>query len=76
MRSSDTSAAARAVQLEIERARTGEDRLLTAFEMTQLARDLAAAGIRHDHPDWSHAQVKRELIRLAFLPDPLPHGLQ
>jgi hypothetical protein len=76
MRSSDTSSAARVVQVKIEQATSGEERLLMAFEMSLFARDLAAAGIRHDHPEWSDAQIKRELIRLAFLPDPLPHGFE
>jgi hypothetical protein len=75
MRMTDTTPAARAVLLELERATTGEQRLLMAFEMSQLARDLAEAGIRHEHPGWTDAQIARELLRFAFLPDPLPSGL-
>jgi len=75
MQSSDTSPAAKAVLLNIERATNGERRLLMAFEMSLFARDLATSGIRHEHPDWSESQVKRELLRIAFLPDPLPRGL-
>ncbi|HME35449.1 MAG TPA: hypothetical protein VKF84_09435 [Candidatus Sulfotelmatobacter sp.] len=71
----DTSPAARAVQLRIERATTGEQRLLMALEMSLFARDLAEAGIRHEHAGWTDAQVARELLRLAFLPDSLPPGL-
>jgi hypothetical protein len=51
---------------------SGEQRLLLAFEMSLFARDLAGARIRHDHPEWDDAQVARELLRFAFLPDPLP----
>jgi hypothetical protein len=51
---------------------SGEQRLLLAFEMSEFARDLAKAGIRRDHPDWDEARVARELLRLAFLPAPLP----
>jgi hypothetical protein len=76
MRISDTSPAARAVQLYIDRSTTGEQRLLMAFEMSLFARDLARAGIRHDHPEWTDAQIAREVLRLAFLPDPLPPDLQ
>jgi hypothetical protein len=76
MRMTDTTPAARAALLEIERATTGEQRLLMAFEMSQFARDLAEAGIRHQHPAWTDSQVARELLRFAFLPDPLPPGLQ
>jgi hypothetical protein len=75
MPTSDTSPAARTVQLQIERATTGEQRLLMVLEMSQFARDLAAAGIRREHTGWTDAQVARELLRLAFLPDPLPPGL-
>ncbi len=69
---SDTSPAARAIQFDIFRSMSGEQRLLLAFEMSDSIRELSRAGIRHDHPDWTEAQVARELLRLAFLPDPLP----
>jgi hypothetical protein len=51
---------------------SGEQRLLLAFEMSMFARELNRAGIRHDHPVWTEPQVARELLRLAFLPEPLP----
>jgi Rv0078B-related antitoxin len=54
---------------------TGEQRILAALEMSVFARELARAGIRHDHPDWTEAQVERERLRLVFLPNPLPSGL-
>jgi hypothetical protein len=68
----DTSAAAQLIQLEILRAMSGEQRLLLAFEMSLFARELAREGIRRDHPEWSEALVARELLRRAFLPEPLP----
>jgi len=49
--------------------------MLTALEMSLFARDLARAGIRQDHPKWSEAQVEHELMRLAFLPEPMPVSL-
>jgi len=64
------------MQLEIERAMTGEERLIRALEMSTLARDLAKARIRSDHPDWTEAQIAREVLRLAFLPNSLPNGLR
>ena len=73
---SDTTPAARKLQLEIELAMTGEERLLRALEMSALARELAKAKIRSDHPDWNEEQVGHEVLRLAFLPDPLPSGLR
>jgi len=72
----DTSAEAQEVQLKIQRAMSGEQRLLLAFEMSLFARELAAARIRQEHPQWSEAQVRRELLRLAFLPKPLPLPLR
>jgi len=73
---SDTTRAAQAVQLAIHRAQTGEQRLAIALDMSLFARELARAGIRSDHPDWTEKQVARELLRLAFLPSPLPSNLR
>ena len=50
--------------------------MLLAFEMSLFARELAKAGVRRDHPDWTEARVAWELLKLAFLPAPLPVGLQ
>jgi hypothetical protein len=71
----DTTAEAQAIQLQIYRAMTGEQRLVLALEMSLLARALAKAGIQQEHPDWAEGQVARELLRLAFLPKPLPAWL-
>jgi hypothetical protein len=73
---SDTSVSAQAVQLQVQRAMTGEQRLLQAFEMSLFARALASERIRREHPDWSEAAVAREMIRLAFLPETLPASLR
>ena len=73
---SDTSPAAQAIQEEIHRAMTGEQRILLAFEMSLFARELARAGIQREHPDWPADRVARELLRLAFLPNPLPAKLR
>lgn len=54
---------------------TGEERFLLAWDMSLFARELTRAGIRQEHPDWNEDQVERELLRLAFLPSPLPAGL-
>jgi hypothetical protein len=70
----DTTPEAQAVQDEIHRAMTGEQRVLLAFEMSLFARELARAGIRQEHSDWPEDRVARELLRLAFLPKPLPPG--
>lgn len=55
---------------------SGEQRINLAFEMSMFARELNRARIRHEHPEWSEAQIARELLRLVFLPDPLPVGLK
>jgi hypothetical protein len=73
---SDTSKTARDLQLQVLRRMTGEQLLDLALDMSSFARELARQGIRRDHPDWDEAQIKRELLRLAFLPHPLPIGLQ
>lgn len=51
---------------------SGEQRMLLAFEMSLFARDLARERIRIDHADWDEARIQRELLRIAFLPQPLP----
>jgi hypothetical protein len=69
---SDTSPEIESMQLEIRRKMTPEQRLLIAFEISDLCREFRKAGIRREHPDWSERQVMIELFRLAFLPNPLP----
>jgi hypothetical protein len=71
----DTSPAAQAIQLDIHRSMSGEQRLLLAFEMSMFARELNRARLRSEHPEWTEAQIARELLRLAFFPQPLPAGL-
>ncbi len=73
---SDTSPEAREIQLQIHRSMSGEQRVLLALEMSLFARDLARERIRSEHPDWDKWQVERELLRIAFLPKPLPAGLK
>lgn len=55
---------------------TEEQRLLLALEMSLFARALAQARIRQEHPKWTASEVARELLRLAFLPQPLPEKLR
>lgn len=73
---SDTSPEIREMQLQIYRSMSGEQKILIALEMSLFARDMARARIRTEHADWSEWQVERELLRIAFLPDPLPAGLR
>jgi hypothetical protein len=46
-----------------------------ALEMSLFVRELARDRIRREHPEWPEKLVKRELLRLAFLPAPLPARL-
>jgi hypothetical protein len=55
---------------------SGEHRLLMAFEMSMFARELASERIRREHPEWPETQLARELIKLAFLPEPMPARLR
>jgi hypothetical protein len=73
---SDTSSESHEIQLQIHRSMSGAQRILLALEMSLFARDLARERIRSEHPDWDEWQVQRELLRIAFLPKPLPAGLK
>jgi hypothetical protein len=54
---------AAALQASIQRRLTGVDRLGLALEMSLTARELSRTRLRPDHPDWSEAQLTRELLR-------------
>jgi hypothetical protein len=73
---SDTTPEARAKQEGILRAMTGEQRMELAYEMSMFVREIMKEGIQHDHPDWTEAQIARELLRRAFFPAPLPTWLR
>jgi len=72
----DTTSEAQALQVRILQSMSGEQRLLLAFEMSEFARELCKARIRQEHPEWTEKEVVRELIRLSFLPEPLPAVLR
>jgi hypothetical protein len=63
-----TSPSAQNLQLQIQRAMPGEQRLLLALKMSLFARELAKKRIRREYPEWSDTQVARELVRLTFPP--------
>jgi len=50
--------------IAIMRAMTGQKRLKVAERMFWEARELKAAGVRHQHPDWSEAEVMAEVNRI------------
>ena len=55
---------------------SGAQRLLLAMEMCDFSRELATSRICRQHPEWTKAQITRELLRLAFLPELLPASLR
>jgi len=72
----DTTPSAQAVHWQVQRAMTGEQRLVAALEMSIFARELQKAGIRQEHPAWSDTEVEREVLRLAFQPSSVPARLR
>ena len=54
---------------------TPEQKLLLAWEITQFDRSIRKQKIRRDYSVWSELEVKHEIIRQAFLPEPMPEWL-
>jgi Rv0078B-related antitoxin len=65
----DTSLDAQRVQRAIFRGMTGSERVAMAFEMSDAARSLTEAGIRHRHPDWTDQQVHDALLERLHGPE-------
>ena len=65
-RPGDTTPEAWAVQLEILRRMTGPERVAMAFEMSEAARTLSEAGIRHRHPEWNEGRVRDALMEMLL----------
>ena len=72
----DTTPAAAALQTSVQRRLTGVERLQIAVDMSLLARGLADARLRREHPEWTSAEVSKELLRAAFSPEELPRGVR
>jgi hypothetical protein len=76
MRPLDTTKEADALQREIWRQLDGPSRLRVALDMSVAARTLALARLRRQHPDYSDLDLKKALLRLAFLTGVLPPPLR
>lgn len=63
MRPLDTSPEARAAQVRWLRQRSGEERLLMAFRLSDEVREISRCGIRDRHPGWSEEEVEWALRR-------------
>jgi len=64
--SSDTSPEAAAVQQEIFRRMTPEQRLRIALELSEELRNIALSGVRSRHPEMSEEELKFELMRIMY----------
>jgi hypothetical protein len=51
-------------EIAIMRAMSGQKRLKVAEQMFWMAREIKAAGVRHQHPNWSEAEVTAEVNRI------------
>ncbi|HEX7708266.1 MAG TPA: hypothetical protein VF701_17520 [Thermoanaerobaculia bacterium] len=60
MRARDTSAKAEALQDEIHRSLGPEGRFQLALRLSTLARELARAGLREKHPEYTEVQLGEE----------------
>lgn len=69
---SDTSPRAAAIQRDIFRRMTTEERLRMALEMSESMRNVALAGLRSRRPDLDEDGLRRELMRImyGFVPHP------
>jgi hypothetical protein len=66
MHARDTSAEAAAIQEEAYRRIGAVGRFNIAAELTNVVRELARAGIRRRHPDFTPEQVSNELARFTY----------
>jgi hypothetical protein len=55
---------------------SGNKRLALAVEMSLMAREMAWARLRREHPDWTEWELKRETLRYAFGSEPWPPPLR
>lgn len=62
----DTTPEAAAVQEEIFRRMTSSQRLRMALEMSESIRNVALAGVRLRHPEFSEEECSRELVRIMY----------
>jgi len=59
----DTTVNAHKKQIEILRKMSPEKLALISFELSNNVRQNAIAGIKKQHPDFTDAQIRRELLR-------------
>jgi hypothetical protein len=62
----DTAHSARTLQLDILRQMDGPTRLAMAMEMSEDARAISEAGIRHRNTQWTNERVHQALLELLL----------
>jgi hypothetical protein len=62
----DTTAAARRIQLEVHRRMTPAERLQSAIDMSDFAHQLAEAGVRMRHGARPEAEIRRLLVETLY----------
>jgi hypothetical protein len=72
----DTSPSAAAAQNRILRELPPARRFLLALDMSLAARALLEARLHAEHPGWSAAQIRREVLQLNFPGVALPPSLE
>ena len=63
---SDTSPEAAAIQQEIFRRMTPEQRLRIALELSEEMRNIALSGLRSRQPELTEEELKREMLRIMY----------
>ena len=69
VRSLDTSSDAARRQSEVFRRMSGAERVDVACRMSEAARALTVAGIRHRHPEWTDDQIHHALVQQLHGPE-------
>ena len=72
----DTSPEIRDLQTSVYRRLSRGERLTLAFVLSVMAREFAMSRLRRQHPDWSSADLMKELLRYAFLPASVPESVR
>ena len=73
---SDTDPEILAAQRAIWQRMSGSEGYALARELSERVRQFTLAGLRNEHPEWSHRELMLELLRQAMIPEPLPVELQ